>query len=66
MKLRILNETGHTELEVSTSEVIDQINDHPTHWVVIDSELTSREEISEVNWDSVDNVELIPAVVGGQ
>ena len=65
MKLRILNETGHTELEVTQSEVIEQINDHPTHWVVIDAELTSREEISEVNWDSVENVELIPAVVGG-
>ena len=66
MILTIINETGHTELELAASDVIEQINDHPTHWVVIDSELTSREEISEVNWDSVDNVELIPAVVGGQ
>jgi|TARA_R100001126_G_C4877986_1_gene177293 hypothetical protein len=67
MILTIINETGHTELVgISHTAVIEQINDHPTHWVVIDSELTSREEISEVNWDSVDNVELIPAVVGGQ
>ena len=65
MKLRILNETGHTELEVSTSEVIDQINDHPSHWVVIDGDLTSREMISSVSWDSVESVDLIPAIVGG-
>jgi len=66
MILTIINETGHTELVgISQSEVIEQINDHPTHWVIIDSELTSREEIADVNWDTVDNVELVPAVVGG-
>jgi hypothetical protein len=53
MKLRILNETGHTELEVSASEVIDQINDHPTHWVFVDGE-------------TVESVDLTPAIVGGQ
>lgn len=66
LTLIIINETGHTELVgITHTDVIEQINDHPTHWVVIDSELTSREEISEVNWDTVENVELIPAVVGG-
>ena len=65
MKLRILNETGHTELEVSTSEVIDQINDHPTHWVFVNGEMVSRENISAVSWDGVDSVNLIPAMVGG-
>ena len=65
MLLTIVNETGHTELEVSQSEVLDQINDHPTHWVFVDGELTSREEISDVNWETVDSVDLTPAVVGG-
>ena len=65
MKLRILNETGHTELEVSASEVIDQINDHPTHWVFVNGEMVSRENISAVSWDGVDSVNLIPAMVGG-
>ena len=66
MKLRILTETGHTELEVSTSEVIDQINDHPTHWVFVDGEMVSREQIIAVNWDTGETVELTPAIVGGQ
>ena len=65
MKLRIMNETGHTELIVDASEMIEQINEHPTHWVFIDNELVSREEISHVNWDSVENVDLAPAIVGG-
>jgi hypothetical protein len=60
-----MNDTGHTELEVCTSEMIEQINDHPTHWVFVDGEMVSREIISTVNWDSVDNVNLIPAMVGG-
>tara|TARA_Y100000593_G_C4115926_1_gene240250 strand:+ start:83 stop:286 length:204 start_codon:yes stop_codon:yes gene_type:complete len=65
MKLRILNETGHTELEVNASEIIEQINDHPTHWVFVDGEMVSRETISSVNWDGVELVDLTPAIVGG-
>ena len=65
MKLRILNETGHTELEVTSTEVIEQINDHPTHWLFVDGEMVSRETISQVNWDNVDMVDLTPAIVGG-
>ena len=66
MKLRILNEPGHTELEVSASEVIDQINDHPTHWVFVDGEMFSREQINTVDWETVESVDLTPAIVGGQ
>jgi hypothetical protein len=39
MKLRILNETGHTEMAIATSEVMDHINEHATHWVFADCEL---------------------------
>ena len=66
MKMRILNETGHTELEVSASEVIDQINDHPTHWGCVDGEMVSREQINTVDWETVESVDLTPAIVGGQ
>jgi hypothetical protein len=65
MLLTIINETGHTELEVTQTEVIEQINDHPTHWVFIDGELTSRETISDVDWETVESVDLTPAIVGG-
>jgi sulfur carrier protein ThiS len=65
MLLRIINETGHTELEVTTEEVIEQINDHPTYWVFVDGEIVSREEVTDVNWDEVDTVDLSPAIVGG-
>ena len=65
MLLTIINDTGHSEMVVNMTEVIEQINDHPTHWVLVDGELTSRETITEVNWDSVESVDLIPAIVGG-
>ena len=65
MLLRIMNETGHTELQVTETEVIEQIPDHPTYWGFVDGEITSREEISEVNWANVEEVPLSPAVVGG-
>ncbi len=65
MKLRIMNETGHTELEVTNTELIEQITDHPTHWVFADGEMVSREEVNTFVWDEVDTVQLVPAVVGG-
>tara|TARA_R100001086_G_scaffold68607_2_gene32484 strand:- start:1275 stop:1481 length:207 start_codon:yes stop_codon:yes gene_type:complete len=65
IKLRIMNETGHTEVMLADSEVIDQIDRHPTHWVFIDGEMVAREQIAEINWDSVQSVDLTPAIVGG-
>ena len=66
MKLRILNETGHTEMTVATSEILDHINEHATHWVFVDGEMINRTEISDINWDDVSDVDLVPAIVGGQ
>ncbi len=65
IKLRILNETGHTNLTLESSGVLEQIDTHPTHWVFIDNVLVSRENITEINWDEVTSVNLTPAIVGG-
>jgi hypothetical protein len=65
IKLRIMNETGHTEVVLAQSEVIDEIDRHPTHWVFIDGEMVSRESIGEINWETVQSVDLTPAIVGG-
>tara|TARA_R100001463_G_scaffold40455_1_gene85825 strand:- start:414 stop:620 length:207 start_codon:yes stop_codon:yes gene_type:complete len=65
IKLRILNETGHTELEMASAEVIEQIDRHPTHWLFVDGEIVSRENITEINWDTVESVDLTPAIIGG-
>jgi len=63
--LRILNETGHTELTLMAEEVIEQIDTHPTHWLFVDGEMVARENITEINWDEVTSVDLTPAIVGG-
>jgi len=63
--LTILNETGHTTLTLSESEVIEQIDTHPTHWVFINGEMVAREQIREIAWDDVTSVDLTPAIVGG-
>ena len=51
--------------EVTASEMIEQINDHPTHWLFVDGEMVSREQITNLNWDNVEMVDLTPAIVGG-
>jgi|TARA_R110000787_G_scaffold181141_1_gene293264 hypothetical protein len=63
--LRILNETGHTQLEMASSEVIEQIDRHPTHWLFVDGSMVSRQDITDINWDTVQSVDLTPAIVGG-
>ena len=65
IKLRIQNEMGHYTSQLEASEVIEQIDTHPTHWVFIDGVMVSRETINEVNWDTVEMVDLTPAIVGG-
>ncbi len=65
IKLRIMNETGHTEVMMDNEAIIEQINNHPTHWAFIDGEMVAREEIATINWDEVTSVDLTPAIVGG-
>ena len=65
MKLTILNETGHTSLELEREGMIEQITDHPTLWVFIDGEMVAREEIVSIDWNEVNSVTLTPQVVGG-
>ena len=65
IKLRIMNESGHTVLDMRSSEVIEQIDTHPTHWAFVNGEMTAREQIANINWDEVTTVDLIPAIVGG-
>lgn len=65
MKLRIMNETGHTDLDVNTSEMIEQLAEHPTHWVYVDGDMVSRESVNDINWDDVESVNLVQAIIGG-
>ena len=65
MKLTIMNDTGHTNLELNEEGMIEQIHDHPTHWVFIDGEMVSRSQIANVGWDEVSTVRLAPPMVGG-
>jgi len=65
INLTILNETGHTSLTLMASEVIEQINTHPTDWVFVDGEMVSRENINSIDWETVEEVVLTPAIVGG-
>ena len=66
IRLRIMNETGHTDLMLEHSSIIEQIDAHPTHWCFINGEMVARENIAEVNWDEVETVDLIQAIVGGK
>ena len=50
---------------MAITEVIEQIDSHPTHWVFVDGAIVSRENITEINWESVESVDLTPAIVGG-
>tara|TARA_R100000353_G_scaffold60625_1_gene47991 strand:- start:2049 stop:2222 length:174 start_codon:yes stop_codon:yes gene_type:complete len=56
---------GHYTSQLEASEVIEQIDTHPTHWVFVDGVMVSRETINEINWDTVEMVDLTPAIVGG-
>jgi hypothetical protein len=66
VRIEIMNETGDTVLEnLTAQETIEQIEEHPTHWVYVDGEMVSRQEIDDIDWDSVEEVSLAPAIVGG-
>ena len=65
VKVTILNQTGHTELELSVDEAIEQIYDHPTHWAYINGELVAHADIANIAPEDIDDVVLAQAIVGG-
>ena len=56
-KVEEVSKIIHTMDMEQVNEVIDHINDHPTHWVFVDGEMVSREEITSVNWDEIASVD---------
>lgn len=65
IKVTIMNETGHTELSLDSSGVLDQIQEHSDYWIFVDGEMKSRATVNEIEWDSVESVTLVPALQGG-
>ena len=65
VKVTILNQTGHTELELSAQEAIEQIYDHPSHWAYINGELVSHDDIQNIKMEDIEDVVLAQAIVGG-
>ena len=65
VKVIIGNQTGHTELEMSGEEAIEQILNHPTHWAYINGEMVSHEDIGNIPLEDIETVILTQAIVGG-
>tara|TARA_R100000655_G_scaffold108294_1_gene160005 strand:- start:620 stop:823 length:204 start_codon:yes stop_codon:yes gene_type:complete len=65
VKVTILNQTGHTILDLSVEETIETINNHPTHWAYINGELMTVEQIMALPEDDIEDVVLTQAIVGG-
>lgn len=65
IKVTIMDETGHTELMLDSSGVIEQIQEHSDYWIFVDEQMVSRAEVNEISWDDVESVRLVPALQGG-
>ena len=65
VKVTILNQTGHTVLDLSVEETIETINNHPTHWAYVNGELMSVEQIMALPEEDIEDVVLTHAIVGG-
>ena len=65
VKVTILNQTGHTVLDLSVEETIETINNHPTHWAYVNGELLTVEQIMALPEDDIEDVVLTQAIVGG-
>lgn len=65
VKVTILNQTGHTVLDLSVEETIETINNHPTHWAYVNGELMTVEKIMALPEDDIEDVVLTQAIVGG-
>ena len=67
IKLRIMNETGHTEVMLDASSIIEQIDNTPYPLVLfIDGEMVAEKKLAKSTGMNVTSVDLTPAIVGGK
>lgn len=66
MKILVLNEKGHQELQLDVKEAVQAIQKIPNRWVFVDGEFVSEtESISEDAIKECKEIIITPKLIGG-
>lgn len=66
MKILVLNEKGHQELQLDVKEAVQTIQKIPNRWVFVDGEFVSEtESISEDAIKECKEIIITPKLIGG-
>ena len=64
-KVEIADMTGHTTVQLTKEETLEQVQEHPAHWIFVNDRMVNAQELEQANWAQVDGVRMVPGLVGG-
>ena len=64
--VRIASSEGHSDVMLSAIETAELIRKaQPDNWAFVNGTMTTVDQVSDIDWDSVQSVEIAGALVGG-
>lgn len=65
IKVEIADASGHQTLMLTPQQTQEFVCSHSDMWVFVDNTFQTAENMSDVEWNSVETVRLLPGLVGG-
>ena len=65
IKVEIADASGHQTLMLTPQQTQEFVCSHSDMWVFVDNNFQIAGNMSEVEWNSVETVRLLPGLVGG-
>ena len=56
---------GHQTLMLKPQETEEYLSNQSGKWIFVDNEFIQSENLSLVNWNTTENVRVLPGLVGG-
>lgn len=63
--VEIADATGHSNVEMTKTELIDQAAKTQGSWVFVDNRMVASEDLANTNFDAAQHIRMVPALQAG-
>jgi len=64
--IEIADASGHTVVQMSKKELIDQASKTDGSWIFVDNQMVSCEQLTDIDLDVARKIRMVPGLVGGK
>ena len=64
--VEIADATGHSVVEMTKSEIIDQAKQQAGSWIFVDSCMVATDALADADLSTAQHIRMVPALLAGQ